>query len=217
MPTASNESPSGAAVAAAPKAPAIVGGLSEQELEPLLPGLRRRLLRQARFAMQDHGAAEDLVQDTLVAVVEQRCQHRQESSLSTWATAILKHKVADWYRSPTRQRTVQWTLEDDSLGSRVEQLYGPDGSYLDAVPAWQQPENRAEQLQMISALERCVDALPTQTGRVFMMREWLGFDNGEICTRLGINADHCRTILHRARMALRTCMQQSWLSPGVRQ
>lgn len=189
-----------------------VGGT---EFESMLPMLRQRLLRNAKFALHDQSLAEDLVQDTLIAVVEQQAQRRQEASLTTWATAILKNKVADWYRSPKRQRTVQWTPDDDALAPGIDQLYDTDGAYLEAVPAWQQPENREEQRQMMSALERCVSGLPHQTGRVFMMREWLGFDNAEICDRLGLNADNCRMILHRARMALRSCMQQHWTMTEV--
>lgn len=58
----------------------------------------------------------------------------------------------------------------------------------------------------MSTLEGCLRRLPTQTGRVFMMREWLGFETSEICTQLGLTAENCRMILHRARMGLRQCM-----------
>jgi len=191
------------------------GTNGEPNLASMLPAVRQRLLRHARFALHDQGLAEDLVQDTLIAVVEQQAQRRQEASLGTWAIAILKHKVADWYRSPARERTVQWAPDDAALGHQIDGLYSADGGYLEAVPAWQQPENREEQRQMRSALERCVSGLPQQTGRVFMMREWLGFDNVEICDRLGLSPDNCRMILHRARMALRSCMQEHWTTTEV--
>jgi len=176
------------------------------DLDSVLPELRQRLLRHARFALQDPNLAEDLVQDTLIAVVVQHGHRRRESSLTTWATAILKHKVADWYRSPHRQRAVQWTADDGTNSPANGQLQELGGEHLVAGPTDQQPENREEQRQLMSALKCCVSNLPQQTGRVFMMREWLGFDNAEICKRLSLNADHCRMILHRARMALRTCM-----------
>lgn len=44
-----------------------------------------------------------------------------------------------------------------------------------------------------------------------MMRKWLGFETSEICERLGVNAENCRTMLHRARMSLRECMQHDWI------
>jgi RNA polymerase sigma-70 factor, ECF subfamily len=45
-----------------------------------------------------------------------------------------------------------------------------------------------------------------------MMREWLGFESDEIREQLGLSADNVRTILHRARMSLRECMDKRWFS-----
>lgn len=188
-------------------------------LESTLRSLRPRLLRQANLALRDTGVAEDLVQDVLLAVVQQQDKWRQEAALQTWATAILKNKIADWYRSPGRKRMVPLGDEaDDSMRTEqsLSELYDDGGAYREPVPAWQEPENTLEQREMMGALQRCVDSLPRQTGRVFMMREWLGFENREICQRTGITAENCRTILHRARTSLRTCMQRDWVEAGGR-
>lgn len=183
------------------------------DLASQLPALRQRLLRQARFAVYDAALAEDLVQETLLAVFEQASDHQGQASLTTWATAILKNKVADWYRSPNRTRFVQQAdePEDTELSDGLEALYDATGHYVEQVPKWQQPENNLEQRQMMTILEQCSARLPRQTGRVFMMREWLGFETTEICARLEISADNCRTTLHRARMGMRECMQINWL------
>jgi RNA polymerase sigma-70 factor (ECF subfamily) len=202
---------SNAGGASAVPAEAVLRPAGQRSIEAELPALRHRLLRHARFAVNDHGLAEDLVQDTLIVVVEQYTRHRGDASLGTWATAILKNKIADWYRSPTRRRMVQMSAEDTELEDTVDTLFLANGGYVDPVPAWQQPENREEQRQMMTILERCLGGLPHQTGRVFMMREWLGFETGEICERLGVSAENCRTILHRARTALRICMQHKWI------
>lgn len=180
-------------------------------LEPQLASLRVRLLRHARYAVHDDGLAEDLVQDTLIAVVEQQGTRRGQASLVTWATAILKNKVADWYRSPTHRRMVQFSADGDNVDEAIDALYTAEGAYAEAVPAWTRPDSRVEQQQMMTVLERCLSHLPRQTGRVFMMREWLGFETAEICQRVGVTADNCRMILHRARMALRLCMQRDWI------
>lgn len=176
-----------------------------------LAALRQRLLRQARLAVHDAAQAEDLVQDTLIAVLQQRTAYRGDAALSTWAIAILRHKVADWYRSPAVRRETQLpdaqaSALDDALAAQFDE----SGHWREAVHAWDQPEQRAERRQMMHTLEGCMGCLPPQTRRVFMMREWLGFESDEIRTRLGLSADNVRTILHRARMALRDCMQQRW-------
>lgn len=180
------------------------------DLSTQLPALRQRLLRHARFVLHDASLAEDLVQDTLVAVLEQHERHRGAATLVTWATAILKNKVADWYRSPARRRMVQLGADDTTLDDAIDAMYDAQGSYAEPVPVWQQPDGQMERGQLMTVLERCMSHLPRQTGRVFMMREWLGFETVEICERVGVSAENCRTLLHRARMGLRVCMQRDW-------
>lgn len=172
--------------------------------DPWVP-LRLRLIRHARMVVHEPALAEDLAQETLVSVLESPESHRGEASINTWATAILKNKIADWYRSPHQRRRV-YVASDDDEADPTAWLFNEQGSYLEPVPVWQQPDGREAQRQIMSTLEGCLRHLPAQTGRVFMMREWLGFETAEICAQLGISADNCRTILHRARMGLRRCM-----------
>ena len=169
--------------------------------------LRQRLLRHARLAASEPALAEDLVQDSSLAMLERPQAHRGDASQLTWATAILKHKIADWYRSPQRRRMVQAApQEEQETGLAEPALYDAHGIHIEPVPAWQQPEGQEARRQVMMVLEQCLRKLPAQTGRVFMMREWLGFETAEICERLGLTPDNCRMILHRARTGLRLCM-----------
>lgn len=169
--------------------------------------LRQRLIRHARMVVHDPALAEDLAQETLVNVLESQQALRGEASLTTWATAILRNKIADWYRSPHQRRRIYNTHDEgEDQSDPTDGLFNEQGGYLEPVDAWQQPEGREAQRQIMSTLEICLKCLPVQTGRVFMMREWLGFETPEICIRLGLTADNCRMVLHRARMGLRRCM-----------
>ena len=69
--------------------------------------------------------------------------------------------------------------------------------------------------QFWSVFEACLDHLPPNTGRVFMMREFLGFDSDEICEQLKISTSNCHVILHRARLKLRGCIESGWGRPGA--
>ncbi len=183
---------------------------SKSAVESMPPGdpwvpLRQRLIRHARMVVHEPALAEDLAQETLMSMLESPESHRGEASTTTWATAILKNKIADWYRSPHQRRRV-YIASDDDEADPTEGLFDEHGSYLEPVPAWQQPDGREAQRQIMSTLEGCLRRLPAQTGRVFMMREWLGFETSEICAQLGLTAENCRMILHRARMGLRVCM-----------
>lgn len=177
---------------------------SEAPEDPWIP-LRKRLIQHARMVVHETALAEDLAQETLVSVLESPESHRGEASITTWATAILKNKIADWYRSPHQRRRV-YNASDENEADPTEGLFNEQGSYLEPVPVWQQPDGREAQRQIMSTLEGCLRHLPPQTGRVFMMREWLGFETSEICEKLGLNAENCRMIMHRARTGLRQCM-----------
>lgn len=178
--------------------------------------LRQRLIRHARMMVFEPALAEDLVHESLVAVLEKPDAHRGDATLATWCVAILKHKIADWYRSPHQQRRV-WTetSEVDASNELDDDIYDAHGSYKESVPAWQQPETREAQRQLMSVMESCLSHLPVQARRVFMMREWLGFETTEICERLSLSAENCRTVLHRARQGLRTCMTAQGHNTGI--
>jgi RNA polymerase sigma-70 factor (ECF subfamily) len=186
--------------------------VADPTLEAQLPSLRTKLLRHARLVVRDQSLAEDLTQDTLISVLQFHTQRRGDATLSTWAISILKHKIADWYRSPAKTRMVLASDEDAKLGESVAAQFDTDGKYAERIPAWLQPESAEENRQMFTVLEDCVSCLPAQTARVFMMREWLGFETAEICERLHVTAENTRTMLHRARVALRECMQRKWLA-----
>ena len=64
--------------------------------------------------------------------------------------------------------------------------------------------------QFMEQIDACLERLPSNTARVFMMREFLGFETDEICKELALSASNCWVILHRARMALRLCLESQW-------
>ena len=68
--------------------------------------------------------------------------------------------------------------------------------------------------QFWTVFETCLEVLPAKTARVFMMREFMGFESDEICVQLGISASNCHVILHRARLKLRACLGTGWGRTG---
>ena len=59
-------------------------------------------------------------------------------------------------------------------------------------------------------MEACIEKLPAQMGRVFLMREWLELETDEICKELVISATNLWVVLHRARLRLRACLEIQW-------
>lgn len=167
---------------------------------------RSYLLRYASLQLRDPHAAEDVVQETLVAALAGEAGFGGRSNLRTWLTGILKHKIVDAIRRLSREAPV----DPDEAG--FEDLFNERGHWIDAPAAWDDPDASLEQKQFFAALEECLGRLPAKTARVFMMREHLGYETADICKELGVTPTHCWVLLYRARTALRECLQQNWFA-----
>ena len=173
--------------------------------------MRPYLLRYASLQLRDRAAAEDAVQEALLAALAGEANFAGRANLRTWLTGILKHKIVDTIRRQSRERPAA-DLETEGDDGEFDSLFDKRGHWTEMPDAWQQPEGALGQKQFLAALEACLRALPERTARVFMMREHLGLDTSEICKELGITATHCWVLLHRARMALRLCLQTNWFA-----
>jgi len=171
--------------------------------------LRPYLLRYASLQLRDAAAAEDAVQEGLLAALAGEANFAGRSNLRTWLTGILKHKIVDAIRRQSRERTAA-ELEPGSDAKEFDGLFDRRGHWEESPDAWEQPEGALGQKQFLAALEACLRALPERTARAFMMREHLGLETSEICKELQITPTHCWVMLHRARMALRLCLQTNW-------
>jgi RNA polymerase sigma-70 factor (ECF subfamily) len=158
--------------------------------------------------VRNEGLAEDVVSETLLAILENPGQFEGRSSLRTYATGVLKFKIIDVLRKRGREVAIE-PLDEQTLDEAMDALFRADGHWVEP-PAWQQPESSLEQTQFFEVLQNCVDALPARLGRIFMMREWLEAETTEICTELGITENNCNVMLYRAHMQLRSCLDTRW-------
>jgi RNA polymerase sigma-70 factor, ECF subfamily len=178
-------------------------------LEADLAALRQPLMRFAQLQLRDAGSAEDVVSETLLAIIERPQAFEGRSSLRTYATGILKFKIVDHIRRRSREVPIEPT-DEQTHDEAIDALFARDGHYAEPQPAWQQPERALESEQFRAVLQACIERLPERSARVFMMREWLEREVEEISTELGITANHCGVLLYRARMQLRQCLQLHW-------
>ena len=177
------------------------------ELPELLNRLRPTLLRLAQLQLRNTAWAEDAVSDTLLAALEGAARFTGQSQFKTWVVGILKHKVLDQLR--LRQREAPYDTDDE--GDVLEDLiFVPDGHFRTMPQTWDTPADALQQRQFFEVLEACMDALPGQIGRVILMREWLELDTDAICQEWRISSTNVWTMLHRARMRLRECLQLNW-------
>ena len=183
------------------------------ELTTQLQAMRPQLLRFATLQLRDQARAEDAVQDALIAVLEHPERYGERASLRTYVTGILKFKIIDAIRASSREYSVSDTellanarAEDEAFDS----LFLPDGHTREMPAQWGDPERVFEQQDFFRVLEVCVDKLPAQAARIFMMREWLEFDTDEICAELAVTTANVWVVLYRARLRLRECLDLNW-------
>lgn len=174
-----------------------------------LEGLRPALLRFAVLQLRNEVLAEDVVQDTLIAVLEKPDSFAGQSSLRTYVTGILKHKIIDTLRAAKRECRIE-TGEDQSEADVIDALFKPDGHTVDMPRPWGDPDTTLEQKDFFRVLEVCLERLPAKTARIFMMREWLELETDEICKELSISTSNAWVMLYRARIQLRECLDLHW-------
>lgn len=185
-------------------------------MEPaLLASFRPDLLRFARLQLRDAAAAEDTVQETLLAALANAPQFAGQAQLKTWVFGILKHKIVDTIRQQSRSVNASALGADEaSLDETLEQLFDAHNHWMPAARPrdWSDPQMALRQHDFWDVFDACLNHLPEATARVFMMREFLEFETPEVCRELGITANHCHVILYRARVALRACLEQGWFA-----
>lgn len=176
-----------------------------------LEGLRPTLLKIARLQLRNDSWAEDVVAETLLAALEGAAGFAGGSQVKTWVVGILKHKIVDQLRRGGREVSIEAQMEAAGVES-LDELYHADGHKLAPPMDWGDPEAMLSRSQFFDVLQACVEQLPANMGRIFMMREWLEYETEQICKELDITSTNCFVMLHRARMRLRECLEIHWFA-----
>jgi RNA polymerase sigma-70 factor (ECF subfamily) len=189
--------------------------MDDTTLSEALGAMRPTLLKIARLQLRNDAWAEDVVSETLLAALEGSAAFAGNSQVKTWVVGILKHKIIDQFRRGGREVSVDAQVEAAGAET-LDELYHPSGHRYEPPVDWGDPESSLSRSQFFEVLQACIDQLPANLGRVFMMREWLEAETDEICKELGITSTNCFVMLHRARMRLRECLEQRWFAgqPG---
>ena len=168
------------------------------------------LFRYALYRLGDPSIAEELVQETFIAGLKGREGFSGRSTERTWLVGILKHKVIDHLRKLYRERSLIQSIEAE--GS-TDGEFNRIGHWVEGPSKWDvNPAEVANQKEFWDVLQVCLSALPEETARAYMMREVDGMETEEICKVLNITANNLWVRLHRARMALRRCLEKNWFA-----
>jgi RNA polymerase sigma-70 factor, ECF subfamily len=168
------------------------------------------LYRFALARLRDPHQAEDVVQETLLAAIQNQT-YEGKSSPRTWLTGILKHKIIDLIRRQMREQPLEHADDLPDEPGMDDFFTEEDAHWLDKPQSWGGPEGLLEQKQFLDILQQCMDKLPPKLASLFLMREVHESDNEEICKELEISSTNAWVMLYRARMGLRKCLELHWM------
>jgi RNA polymerase sigma-70 factor (ECF subfamily) len=157
--------------------------------------------------VRDMGVAEDLVQETFLAVVKSQTAFAGKSSERTWLVGILRHKIHDHLRKTCRERAIRV----DPRPATDEESWAESALWLyDVAAESQSPARRMELQEFRENLELALGKLPSRIAQVFRLYEIEERSNREVCERLNISETNLWAILHRGRKQLRKQLGGWW-------
>lgn len=169
------------------------------------------LYRYALIRVRSEAAAEDLVQETLLAGLQSLERFSGKSTVRTWLMGILKHKIIDYYRKHRREVA---SLDDDETAEDVlAYQFDQQGHWKVNLVEWGTPEKNLDDEQFWRVFNDCLSRLPQRMADLLLLRTIDGLATEECCILLGFETDNQLWVtLSRTRIKLRQCLETHWFS-----
>lgn len=148
--------------------------------------------------------AEDAVQEALLAALAGRSTFDGRSTERTWLIGILRFKLIDLLRKrqKDRERTIPAESESESLFD--------DGIWIRRPKNWDAAGQQLESEEFRRILDECIAALPSPMREAFCLRVLDEMPSDEVCKCLDVSATNLWTLVHRAKLRLRSCLGRRW-------
>jgi len=162
------------------------------------------------WRLRDPFLAEDAVQEAFLAALTSRESFSGRSVEKTWLVGILKNKVYDHFRKASREKPF---TDLKFYGDEESHQFVPDGlkkggrAHALGPMEWSSEPGASLVSEQFWRVYR---RLPKNLSAAFNLREVDGIESREICAMLNINEGNLWVMLHRARMALRVCLESNW-------
>jgi RNA polymerase sigma-70 factor (ECF subfamily) len=173
------------------------------------------MLSVASRYVRDRHAAEDVVQDTWLAVVTGLARFEGRSSLRSWVFSILINRAKSRWARDVRVVCSAGLTGPEPSGPTVDpaRFQAADGAHpghwtsAGAPRPWDQPEHRALDRETGDLVARALGELPGRQRTVVEMRDVHGMSAEETCATLALSPGNQRVLLHRGRAALRAALE----------
>jgi len=173
------------------------------------------LVRLARASVASHAVAEEVAQDTWLAVIRGIRGFEGRSSLKTWIFRILVNQAR------TRGARERRIIPLSSLGGDAGHApavdpdrFVSDGQrwaghwYAPPVPWTDLPAETVIGKETVALVASAVEELPDRQRQVVTLRDIEGWTAAEVCELLGLSEGNQRVLLHRGRSQVRARLEQ---------
>jgi len=160
------------------------------------------LVRVARYYVKSEASAEDVAQDTWIAVLRGVERFEGRSSFKTWLLRILVN------RARTTGVKEHRVIPKDPLSperSVSASRFDQGGTWIDPpVPFTELVDNRIGNGPLVKLVHECISRLPESARAVVTLRDVEGLSTTEVAELLDLSEANVRVILHRSRARIRT-------------
>ncbi|TDE35051.1 RNA polymerase sigma factor [Antarcticimicrobium sediminis] len=162
------------------------------------------LVRVATGVVRNRATAEEVAQETWVAVLKSISGFEGRSSLASWIFSILINKARSRAKREGRIVSFDGAGEDDNLAA----AFDGRGRWKNMPELWETltPERILAGRSVMAHVNAAIEALPPGQRSVIILRAQQGLDADDVCAILGISEGNMRVLLHRARLAVRTAL-----------
>lgn len=159
------------------------------------------MLRMCEGMIRTRATAEEVVQDTWIAVLKGIGGFEGRSSLAGWIFAILVNKARSRAQRDGRMISFDGEGEDDGLAA----AFDGRGRWKDMPDLWETltPDRIIEGRNIMAHVLAAIDALPSAQRSVLILRGQQDLEPAEVCSILNITEGNMRVLLHRARLSVR--------------
>jgi RNA polymerase sigma-70 factor, ECF subfamily len=172
------------------------------------------MTRVARAYVASDAVAEEIVQETWVAIVTGLDRFEGRSALGTWIFSILSNQAKT--HSARERRAVPFSCATSS--DAEEPAVDPDrfqkddeawpGHWATPPRPWQKPERRLLSLEARDRLKAALAQLPDRQRLIVGLRDIEGHSAEEVCKLLDLSQENQRVLLHRGRSRLRAILEE---------
>ncbi len=181
---------------------------TRHNIDELVDQHAEALYSYALMRVHETELAEDMVQETLLAALQNWEKFAGGSSERTWLIGILRHKILDFFR----QHCDKEQVNDEVWRAKYfdKKRHWKD---KDTMVDWQaNPAATAENNEFWKVLHNCLKELSHVMAKAFVLRELEGMSSEQVCKHLEISQTNLWVRLHRARLQLRRCLELNWFA-----